>query len=205
MEELTYNDNSAPTAPNIEALKLDALRRFYRSNRRMPSYSEMCRIFGYNSKNAVFRLVKKLIDEGFVEKDSAGRLTPCQNRFGIPMVGYVQAGFPTPAEEALLDSITLDNFLIDKPESSFLLKVSGDSMIDAGIFEGDLVIIERGGTAKNGDIVLACVDGEWTLKYLRKTQDGAELVSANPKYPVIKPEGSLEISGKVKAVIRKMN
>ncbi|MBT3181402.1 MAG: repressor LexA [Deltaproteobacteria bacterium] len=183
--------------------KLDALRRFYRCNKRLPTYSEMCRVFGYSSKNAAFRLAKKLIDEGYVEKDETGRLTPRADRFGIPLVGYVQAGFPSPAEEELVDTLSLDEYLIDKPEASFLLKVSGDSMIDAGIFEGDLVIIERGARPNNGDVVLACVDQEWTLKHLHRRGKSYELVPANPKYPVIHPEGELTLGGVVKAVIRR--
>ncbi|MFH1829787.1 MAG: transcriptional repressor LexA [Pseudomonadota bacterium] len=187
----------------IEGDKIDALRRFWRSNRRMPTYTEMCRIFGYGSKNAAFRLAKKLIDEGYIEKDTAGRLSPKGDRLGIPLMGYVQAGFPSPAEEELIDTLSLDEFLIDKPEASFLLKVSGDSMIDAGIHEGDLVIIERGLTPKSGDIVLACVDSEWTLKYYRKSKGALELVPANSKYPVIRPKNELTIGGIVKAVIRR--
>ena len=183
--------------------KIDALRRFYRCNRRLPTYSEMCRIFGYNSKNAAFRFAKKLIDEGYAEKDESGRLLPRGERLGIPLMGYVQAGFPTPAEEELIDTLSLDEYLIDKPEVSFLLQVSGDSMIDAGIFEGDLVIIERDANAKNGDVVLACVDREWTLKYLQKNGQNYELVPANSKYPVIHPEGELTLGGVVKAVIRR--
>jgi repressor LexA len=183
--------------------KLNALRRFYRANRRLPTYSEICRIFGYSSKNAAFRLAKKLLEEGYIEKDAAGRLTPRGERFGIPLVGYVQAGFPSPAEEELVDTLSLDEYLIDKPEESFLLKVSGDSMIDAGIFEGDMVIVKRGVRAKTGDIVLACVDNEWTLKYLRSTANGHEFIPANPKYPVIRPEGELTLGGVIKAVIRK--
>jgi len=187
----------------IEDSKLDVLRRFYRCNRRLPTYSEMCRIFGYSSKNAAFRLAKRLIDEGYVEKADGGRLIPRGDRFGIPLVGYVQAGFPSPAEEELVDTVSLDEYLIDKPEASFLLKVSGDSMIEAGIFEGDLVIVERGIRPKNGDIVLACVDNEWTLKYLRRADKEYELVPANPKYPVIHPEGELSLGGVIKAVIRR--
>ena len=187
----------------IEDDKLDVLRRFWRMNRRMPTYSEMCRIFGYNSKNAAFRMAKKLIDEGYVEKDDAGRLTPKSERLGIPLMGYVQAGFPSPAEEVLIDTLSLDEFLIDKPEASFLLKVSGDSMIDAGIHEGDLVIVERGVEPKSGDIVLGCVDGDWTLKYYRRAGDEVELVPANAKYPVIRPEGELTLGGVVRAVMRR--
>lgn len=187
----------------VDDYKLDILRRFYRANRRLPTYSEMCRIFGYSSKNAAFRLAKKLIDEGYIEKDETGRLTPCGERFGIPLVGYVQAGFPSPAEEELVDTLSLDEYLIDKPEASFLLKVSGDSMIEAGIFEGDLVIVERGVAAKNGDVVLACVDNEWTLKHLQKNGSSYALVPANPNYPVIHPEGELSLGGVIKAVIRR--
>ncbi|MBN1283341.1 MAG: repressor LexA [Proteobacteria bacterium] len=187
----------------IDDDKLDVLRRFWRMNRRLPTYSEMCRIFGYSSKNAAFRMARKLIDEGYIEKDDAGRLMPKSERLGIPLVGYVQAGFPSPAEEELIDTLSLDEFLIDKPEASFLLKVSGDSMIDAGIHEGDLVIVERGTEPKSGDIVLGCVDGDWTLKYYRKAGGTVELVPANPKYPVIRPEEELTLGGVVRAVMRR--
>lgn len=187
----------------VDEEKLSALRSFWRRNKRMPTHTEMCRIFGYNSKNASFRFVKKLIDEGYIEKDMTGRLTPCGNRFGTPLVGYVQAGFPSPAEEELIDTLSLDDYLIDKPDASFLLQVSGDSMIDAGIHEGDMVIIERGLKPKNGDVVLACVDNDWTLKTYRKTKDGVELVPANQKYPIIRPREELTLGGIVKAVIRK--
>ncbi|GAF87955.1 unnamed protein product, partial [marine sediment metagenome] len=112
-------------------------------------------------------------------------------------------GFPSPAEEELIDTLSLDEFLIDKPEASFLLKVSGDSMIDAGIHEGDMVIIERGAEPRSGDIVLGCVDNEWTLKYFRRAKGTVELVPANPNYPVIRPEGELTLGGIVKAVIRR--
>jgi repressor LexA len=191
------------TIKPIEDNKIDVLRRFWRMNRRMPTCSEMCRIFGYGSKNAAFRFVKKLVEEGYVDKDTAGRITPKGDRLGIPLVGYVQAGFPSPAEEELIDTLSLDEYLIDKPEASFLLKVSGDSMIEAGIHEGDLVIIERGSSVKSGDIVLACVDGDWTLKYYQKTKGAVELVPANPNYPIIRPERELTLGGVVKAVIRR--
>jgi repressor LexA len=179
------------------------LRSFYRRNKRLPTYSELCLIFGYSSKNAAFRLAQRMIDEGYMEKDTAGRLLPRADKFGIPLTGYVQAGFPTPAEEDLVDSMSLDDYLIDKPETSFLLKVSGDSMIEAGILEGDLVVVERGASPKSGDIVLACVDDEWTLKYLRRQDGEYELVPANPKYPVIRAKGELKVAGVVRSSIRR--
>lgn len=183
--------------------RLSPLRDFYRRNKRLPTYSEICRIYGFSSKNAAFRLAKRLIEQGYIEKDAQGRLTPRGERFGLPLVGYVQAGFPTPAEEELINTLSLDEYLIEKPESSFMLKVSGDSMIDAGVHEGDMVIVERGGEPKNGDIVLACVDNDWTLKYYRGKTGDVELVPANPKYPIIRPKGELTLGGIVRAVVRR--
>ena len=83
---------------------------------------------------------------------------------GLPVLGYVIAGFPTPAEEELRDLLSFDEYLITRPNSSFILKVSGDSMINAGILPGDLVIVEKGRNPKTGDIVIAEVDGKWTMK-----------------------------------------
>jgi SOS-response transcriptional repressor LexA len=167
---------TSPTRP-VDPYMLDVLRRFWRANRRMPTYSEMTRLFGYRSKNAAFRLAKKLVDEGYVEKDEGGRLMPRGERLGIPMLGYVQA--------------------------SFMLQVSGDSMIDAGIHEGDVVIVEKGSHPKNGDVVLACVDNEWTLKYYQRRGKEVELVPANKNYPVIKPKNELTLGGVVKSMIRR--
>jgi SOS regulatory protein LexA len=118
-------------------------------------------------------------------------------------LGNVEAGFPSPAEEELVDTLSLDDLLIQNKEASFLLKVSGDSMINAGILPGDMVIIDKGLTPKSGDIVIAQVDGEWTMKFLRKRKDDVVLVPANPKYQPIRPKTELKISGVVTAVVRK--
>jgi repressor LexA len=119
------------------------------------------------------------------------------------VLGLVEAGFPSPAEEELRDTLSLDEFLISNPDASFLLKVSGDSMIGAGILPGDLVIVDRGQTAKSGDIVIAEVDGEWTMKFFKKSGDAVYLVPANPKYKPIRPQHELRITGVVTAVVRK--
>jgi repressor LexA len=119
------------------------------------------------------------------------------------MLGSVEAGFPSPAEEELVDTLSLDDLLIQNRDASFLLKVSGDSMTGAGIMPGDMVIIDKGQTPKSGDIVIAQVDGEWTMKYLRKRGNDVVLVAANPKYQPIRPRNELKISGVVTAVVRK--
>ena len=183
--------------------KIEVISRFFRNNKRLPSYAEMMSLFGFSSKNAVFRLVGRLVAEGYLEKDSQGRLAPLHGRLGLPLLGYVQAGFPSPAEEELVDTLSLDDYLIERPASSFLLKVTGDSMIGAGINEGDLAIIEKGREAKNGEVVLAEVDGDWTLKYYEKRGRGIRLIAANKKYPPIIPKQELKIGGILKAIVRK--
>lgn len=191
------------TPQPVDPYMLDVLRRFWRANHRMPTYSELTRLFGYNSKNAAFRLAKKLVEAGYMKKDEKGRLMPKGDRLGVPLLGYVQAGFPSPAEEELIDTLSLDEYLVENPDASFMLKVSGDSMIDAGIHEGDIVIVERGKSPKNGDVVLACVDNEWTLKYYRRHGKGVELVPANKNYPVIRPKEELNLGGIVRSLIRR--
>jgi SOS regulatory protein LexA len=119
------------------------------------------------------------------------------------VLGLVEAGFPSPAEEELRDTLSLDEFLVNNPDASFLLKVSGDSMTGAGILPGDLVIVDRGMTAKSGDIVIAEVDGEWTMKFLKKSGDAVYLMPANPRYKPIRPQRELTITGVVTAVVRK--
>ena len=86
---------------------------------------------------------------------------------------------------------------------TFVLRVSGDSMIDAGIHEGDLVLIERGREPKNHDIIIAEVDGEWTLKIFEKEGSRVRLVPANKKYSPIYPKNELKTGGVLVAVIRK--
>jgi len=177
------------------------LRKFYTSEKRLPTYEEMCQIFNFSSKNACFYLVKKLIDAGLITKDHKGRLTP-KNLFAIPQLGIIKAGSPTMAETTN-DSLDLYQYLLNIPSSVFSLTVKGDSMIDEGITEGDIVIVEQGRTARDGDVVAACVDTEWTVKYFRKLNGQIVLLPANPKYHPIIPKESLEIGGVVISVIRK--
>ena len=183
--------------------KVRRLRLFYQRENRPPGYNEMLRIFQYRSKNAVHGLLGKLAEQGYIRKNGrkfavTGKLTG-----GLRLLGTVQAGFPSPAEEELLDTMSLDEFLVKRPEATFMLTVSGDSMIDAGIQPGDIVLVERGVAPKNGSIVIAQVDDEWTMKYFFKDKDGVRLEAANRKYKPIRPARSLAIGGVVRTVIRR--
>jgi len=177
---------------------------FYRSNKRMPSYAEIMRLVGFKSKNAVYKLVNRLIAEGAVLKDKTGRLIPSRMFGEVPLLGLVEAGFPSVAEETPLDSLSLDEYLIEKKEKTYLLEVKGDSMIDAGIHEGDYVLAERGKQARPGDIVIACIDDGWTMKYLRHDKAGKPFLEpANKNFKPIYPKESFNIAAVVKGVVRK--
>jgi SOS regulatory protein LexA len=184
-------------------LYLDKIKGFYFQKKRMPSYSEMLSVFNLRSKNAVFKRVSALIKAGFLEKDDKGQLISKRPMAAVPLLGSIQAGFPSPAEEELQDVVSLDEYLISNHNSTFIVKVRGDSMIDAGIHQGDLVLIQKNLQPKDGDIVIAQVDGEWTLKYFKQKANKAYLQAANQKYPTIIPRQELVVAGVVIANIRK--
>ncbi|MDF7826039.1 transcriptional repressor LexA [Pontiellaceae bacterium B12227] len=188
------------------AEKIEQLRSFHEAEGRAPSYAEMAELFGYKSKNAVYGPVNKLLDLGYLERSSNNRIILTTKITGsTKLLGSVQAGFPSPAEEELVDSINLDQYLVRRPEATYLLTVSGESMIEAGIQPGDLVLVEKGGVPKQNEIVVAQIDGEWTLKYFGKDETGVYLDPANPNFTRMRPERSLTIGGIVKAVVRKYN
>ena len=176
---------------------------FYSNQKRMPTYREIMRLAGFRSTNAASKLVKKLVTLGLIHQDSTGRLLPGKSFSELRVLGAVEAGFPSPAEEALLETINLEEYLIRNTQSTYLLRVQGDSMIDAGILPGDFVLVERREEAKNGDIVIAEVDGEWTMKVFRKHRRRVSLEPANKQYPAIVPQKRLRIAAVVIAVIRK--
>jgi len=180
-----------------------ALAAFYEKHKRLPGYKEIMAFTGFRSKNAVFKLIQKLVDDGLLRKNKAGRLSPGTLGRSIRLLGLVEAGFPSPAEEELLDVMNFDEFLTPNKESSYILRVKGDSMIDAGIREGDMVIVERKQAYKPGQIVIAMIDGEYTMKYLRKKGNEYYLEAANKKYPDIHPTESFRVEAVVTGVVRK--
>lgn len=182
--------------------RLQKIKEFYTANRRLPTYTEMLTLFGFSSRNAVFKLVHKWIEEGILEK-MGNRLAPTEQFFALPVLGFIQAGTPTTHGDYYSEeSISLDQYLVPNPGFTFLLRVSGDSMINAGIHEGDLVILDNKRTAKPGDIVAALVDNEWTLKYFNRTNGQTYLTAANPAYRPIHPKEHMTIGGVVVKVIK---
>ncbi len=183
--------------------RVEAITGFYRERGRMPSFAETGQLAGLRSKNAVSKLVARLEKAGVLMRDERGRLIPGSMAHPLKVLGTVEAGFPSPAEEELSDTLSLDDLLIGNRQATFLLKVSGDSMSGAGILPGDMVIVDKGLAAKSGDIVIAEVDGAWTMKYLSKRGGDLRLLPANPAYKPIRPKNELKIAGVVTAVVRK--
>jgi SOS regulatory protein LexA len=180
----------------------EKILQFYRTRKRMPSITEVMEICDFSSRSSAFYVIERLVKEGVVQKDEKGRLTPTRKLYDLPMVGHIRAGFAAPAEDELTDLVSVGEYLIPHPTKSYLLQVEGDSMIDAGIQEGDMVIFERTKEAKTGQIVVALTEDGYTLKYLRKKGQQYYLEAANDRYPEMHPvEG--EIVGIVTATFRK--
>ncbi|NPC57819.1 LexA family protein [Caenimonas soli] len=116
----------------------------------------------------------------------------------------VCAGFPSPAEDIHAKRIDLNEQLVKHPQATFLLRVAGDSMREAGIFDGDVLVVDRAVRPRHRHIVVATIDNDFTVKYLHKRQGQLRLVAANPTYPDIVPrEGQvMQVWGVVTACIK---
>ena len=126
----------------------------------------------------------------------------------LPFFGtHIRAGFPSPADDYIESRLDLNEKLIRNQNATFIVKVEGDSMINSGIDEGDLLIVDRSITPKNGHIVIASLDGELTVKRLIQTQEGVFLKAENENYPliVINDSTDMMIWGVVTSTIRQFN
>jgi len=204
VEQKFYND-SMPQKSKLSE-RIPVVNAFVQRTGRAPTLDELRTLFRVKSKNTASVMARKLVEAGALTRTSTGRLSAPGRKAAVPLrvLGLVAAGFPSPAEEALLDTISLDEYLIRRPEATFMLRVDGDSMIEAGILPGDTVLVERGRTPRNGDIVIACVDGAWTMKYFYKDGKGVRLEPANKKYETIRPKSRLAVEGVVSSVVRKL-
>lgn len=119
------------------------------------------------------------------------------------MTSSAVCGFPSPAEQYVESSLDLNELLVHKPAATFFVRAAGDSMTGAGISPGDILVVDRSLEAVNGSIVIASVDDEFTVKYLRRDESGVRLEAANRRYkPIFFSDGmELKIFGVVTAVI----
>lgn len=186
-----------------DQIYLAKLQDYYADHGVLPSYSTMMTLLGLRSKSPVAALVARLKLLGYLEATPEKRLKPGQRFFERAIFDSVRAGLPTPAGEDQHNTQNIDRHLISRPSKTVLITVKGDSMIDAGIYDGDVVIVEKNATAGVGDMVVAIVDNEFTLKHLDREKNTWILRPANRAYAVIRPHGQLELFGVVVGMYRK--
>lgn len=134
--------------------------------------------------------------------NSITRYHPSQVRLTLPLfLGRIPAGFPSPATDYIQKRLSTDDILIHDATATYFVRAQGDSMIDAGIFDGSVLVVDTSKEAKPGDIVVACIDGGFTVKRLYKGPEGFELHPENAAagYQIIRPTEELHIYGVVVA------
>jgi len=192
---------------------LDFIVKQIREHNLPPSISEMATQLKVKSKNAIAKLLNALEDQGFIKTSGKARGITVLDSLGeimekglirVPILGHIQAGSPHLAEEHVEEWINLPSSLIKSRRDVFLLKVRGDSMINAGIFEGDLVIVRPTKDVKNNDIVVALLHDEATVKRFIQIKNRAYLKAENPDYKNIYPKEDWMVQGKVVGVIRNL-
>ena len=190
-----------PKRPD-DAAYLARLQDYYARWRSLPAYGPLRAVLGLASRDGVAQVLRRLRAAGFLERSPAGRWTPTARFFARPLAeAAVPAGAPVAAADGG-EASSIDAYLIRRPSRTVLVPVTGDSMLDAGIRPGDRVVVERDVPARPGDVVVAVIDGEFTLKTLAVEDGEAVLVPANPAYPVLRPGERLDIFGVVVGLIR---
>ncbi len=181
------------------------MRDYYAENRRIPSFQRIAELMGFASKAAASKLMDRLAGAGFFERapdDEAW--IPGERFFERPLAEMaVRAGAPDMIEGSQGQLFLVDRYLVRQPSRTVMVPVKGDSMIDAGIHDGDIVVVVRTKGARAGDFVIAIVDDEFTLKELALEKGKFVLRPHNPAYPVIRPQGTLEIFGIVTGLVRR--
>ena len=185
--------------------------------RRPPTVREIANRFNISSTNGVRSILAALIKKGYINRSPRTSRgieilhdeSPATDSSSveIPIVGRVAAGEPILAVQNLEGTITIDRDFIARRKDVFALRVKGDSMINAGIFDGDLVSAQQQNTAERGEIIIAKIDDEATVKYFQPQKEWVELHAANPKYQpiIVRPERDFSIAGRVIGIMRKIN
>jgi repressor LexA len=187
---------------------LQTIREYVAAHGIPPSRPELGRLLGIASTNAVFKHLDALARKGALELvPNAARGIRLKEAAGLPLVGRVAAGSPILALENMLGRYPVDPNLFN-PRADYLLQVSGLSMRDDGILDGDWIVVHRTTEAKNGQIVIARIGDEVTVKRLRIRGHRAELIPANPDYQTLHLDlqhDTLAIEGVAVGVIRNLN
>lgn len=191
---------------------LDFLIDYHKNNMIYPTFDEMKSFLNIKSKSGVHKLLSSLEEKGIVNRLphkaralSVNSFNEKLNEKELPFLGRIAAGNPIEAITGSFEQISVPNYLINGKEEHFTLEVTGDSMIEAGIFDGDIVVIKKTNIANSGDIVVALIDqNEVTLKRFRSFKNSIALEPANKNFKIrIFGEDRVKIQGKLVGLIRK--
>ena len=170
----------------------------------LPSYEQIKNDLNFKSKNSVKQYMEVLKDKNLILSLN-NNLYINKDIFGAKLVSsYVKAGFAAVMEDKIEKRISMDEILEINSPSTFVFKVSGDSMTDVGILDGDYVVIKKTPEARINDIVLAVIDNEFTLKTYKKDSKGYYLKPENKAYPILRPKFSLSIFGVAIGITRRI-
>lgn len=186
-----------------DAARLERLRDYFAQHQVLPSYTGIAELMAYGSKAAAFKLVNRLVEAGFLRKGPGRRLAPTEEFFGRRLVGAVRAGSPELPPDVVYENISLDRYLIDCPSQMVLVRVKGDSMVEAGILPGDLVAVDCGRAPKRGDIVVALWEDGITIKELDYERGRPVLQPRNACMSVLRPAHDLQVLGVYTGLVRK--
>lgn len=191
---------------------LDFIEKYQINQGGSPTLREMREFMKVSSDNSVLKLLKALEEKKYIQKNGTPRgikmLESVKDRLEnasikLPVLGTIPAGGPVLTEEYITDYVNVGSDLVHKKTGSFLLRVKGESMINAGIFDNDMAIICGSIEPKVNDIVIALIDNENTLKRLVKDNGKFYLKAENPEYKDLIPLIDLQIQGVVTGIIRK--
>lgn len=175
-----------------------------------PSVREICAALGFKSTSSAHQYIWRLADKGYISKKDlktrAIKIVGTESTIALPIVGKVAAGEPILAQENIEDYFSIGESFFNKDalkNDNFVLKVQGESMINAGINDGDFIIVSKQDTARNGQIVVAMIDGEATVKTFYKEKNYIRLQPENDNMePII--ANNVQIVGKVVGLFRKI-
>lgn len=190
---------------------LKYIEKYQLKHGKSPTIREMRERFGVSSDNSIIKHLKALEEKGYIQKDDTPRgikmLDEVKKRLEsatvkLPLLGYIPAGGPVFTEEYIDSWYDVGQDIAKEKEGTFILRVRGESMIDVGINDGDLVVVDSKKTPRNGDVVAALVDNQNTVKTFVNVNGKQYLQAENPEYEDIYPEGELIIQGVVISLLR---
>lgn len=189
---------------------LEVIRSFTADHGYPPSVREIGELVGLSSSSTIHAHLKALERRGLISRDPtkpralrSGSIPPATDAVVVPVLGRVAAGVPITAQEDVEGEFLFGAGFVPKASNGFMLRVQGDSMVDAAILDGDLILVRPQRTAENGEIVVAMLDGEATVKRFYREANRVRLQPENERMAPIYAS-DVEIVGRVEAVVRRL-